>query len=83
MKGSPLPGGPAGAFVVAGAVLGVVYVFFKVRFKVNFKNNISINQYVSRGMRTSPRTLGPDPNKTVTLPLVKVTEVSHDTKIFR
>merc|ERR1712106_859014 len=68
MKGSPLPGGPAGAFVVAGAVLGVVYVFFK---------------YVSRGMRTSPRTLGPDPNKTVTLPLVKVTEVSHDTKIFR
>ena len=40
MKGSPLPGGPAGAFVVAGAVLGVVYVFFKVRFKVNLKSKL-------------------------------------------
>ena len=30
MKGAPLPGGPAGAFIAAGAVLGVVYVFFKV-----------------------------------------------------
>jgi len=68
VKGTPLPGGPVGAFVAAGAVLGVVYIFFK---------------YVSKGMRTTPRTLGPDPNKTVTLPLVKVTEVSHDTKIFR
>ena len=33
MKGAPLPGGPAGAFIAAGAVLGVVYVFFKVRVK--------------------------------------------------
>merc|ERR1711972_118657 len=27
--------------------------------------------------------LGPDPNKTVSLPLIKITQVSHDTKIFR
>ena len=50
MKGAPLPGGPAGAFIAAGAVLGVVYVFFKVNlymlyifgFRRNFSENVSL-----------------------------------------
>ena len=37
VKGTPLPGGPAGAFLAAGAVLGVVYVFFKVFFPGKFQ----------------------------------------------
>ena len=39
MKGVPLPGGPAGAFIAAGAVLGVVYVFFKVEFNILLEKN--------------------------------------------
>lgn len=44
---------------------------------------IGFMSYHSRNFRKALRQLGPDPNKTVRLPLIKVTEVSHDTKIFR
>lgn len=60
--------GPGVILVLGTAAVFVLLGFFK---------------YTSRHVRDTPRTLGPDPNKTVTLPLVKVTEVSHDTKIFR
>ena len=40
--------------------------------------------YLSR-QRQTPRTLATngDPNMTVSLPLIKITKISHDTKIFR
>ena len=68
MKGMPLPGGPVGGVAVALGAVGCLYLLCK---------------YMSRNQRTTPRTLGPDPNKTVSLPLIKITKISHDTKIFR
>merc|ERR1712110_993731 len=44
---------------------------------------LALFKYSSRNVRNTPRTLGPDPNTTRTLPLGKITEISHDTKIFR
>jgi len=60
--------GPGIALLCAGASIAVLW---------------GIMRYASRGVRRAPRTLGPDPNKTVKLPLIKITQVSHDTKIFR
>merc|ERR1711990_330948 len=68
MKGIPLPGGPVGGVCVALGAVGCLYLICK---------------YISRNQRSTPRTLGPDPNKTVSLPVIKITKVSHDTKIFR
>ena len=60
--------GPGIALVLAGASVAVLW---------------GIMRYASRGIRRAPRVLGPDPNKTVKLPLIKITQISHDTKIFR
>jgi len=65
---SSLLRGPAGALVFSAAAVGILLAYFK---------------YSSRHVRSAPRMLGPDPNKTVSLPLIKVTEISHDTRIFR
>jgi len=69
-KGVPLPGGPAGAFAIAFGAVGAVYLMMK---------------YVRSRQRQTPRTLATngDPNLTVSLPLIKITKISHDTKIFR
>ena len=60
--------GPGVALLFSGCAVAVLLCYFK---------------YSTRNVRSTPRVLGPDPNKTVALPLVKITQVSHDTKIFR
>merc|ERR1719370_714677 len=69
-KGVALPGGPAGAFAIAFGAVGAVYLMMK---------------YVRSRQRQTPRTLATngDPNLTISLPLIKITKISHDTKIFR
>lgn len=60
--------GPGVVMIFSSCAVAVLLAYFK---------------YSSRKVRSAPRALGPDPNKTITLPLVKVTEISHDTRIFR
>ncbi|CBY32815.1 unnamed protein product [Oikopleura dioica] len=61
----------------APMLAGVIGIFGAVYLTVKYMAN-------KKGYhRTSPRTLSVNPNDSVELPLIKVTEISHDTKIFR